>query len=321
MFAEPVNEHLAPKTGPEMRFSKESARRGGGGGRTGTRRPRLAAGAAAVMAAALALTGCNAMGDFEFGGDAAPTPAPRDGITPALAAAIADIEKEYDGTAGVSIAAPGATTDDEPVISGDLTEDVAWSTVKVPIAVASVRATGDAPGYRDYITSAIAASDNDASDVLWASLGDTASASEASTKVLRDGGDLVTEVQGDMFLDQYVAYGDTVWGLDSQAVFGSNLPCIEDSGPVLEAMGEIADEQSYGLGTIDGARFKGGWGPDEDGSGYLVRQFGVVPSADGHVGVSIAARSGDGSYDTGQEMLNEIAAAVMANLPTGGACA
>ena len=84
-------------------------------------------------------------------------------------------------------------------------------------------------------------------------------------------------------------------------------------------MGAIADDQRYGLGTIPGARFKGGWGPDESGM-YLVRQFGTIAVDGGEVGVAIAARPADGTYATGQAMLTEIAAAVQRHMPAGGSC-
>ena len=62
-----------------------------------------------------------------------------------------------------------------------------------------------------------------------------------------------------------------------------------------------------GQASIAGARFKGGWGPDESG-GYMVRQMGCIPQAgvDGCVGVAVLARPADGTYGTAQQMLNSM---------------
>lgn len=38
-------------------------------------------------------------------------------------------------------------------------------------------------------------------------------------------------------------------------------------------MGNSDEAQSYGLGVIEGAHFKGGWGPDDETGSYTVRQF------------------------------------------------
>ena len=107
--------------------------------------------------------------------------------------------------------------------------------------------------------------------------------------------------------------------MSDQAAFGANLTCLDGTKPVVEAMGEIVDYQSYGLGEIDGARFKGGWGPDASGT-YLVRQFGTIAVDGGEVGVAIAARPADGTYESGQAMLTEIAGAVLRHMPAGGTC-
>jgi hypothetical protein len=43
-------------------------------------------------------------------------------------------------------------------------------------------------------------------------------------------------------------------------------------------MGGVVPEQRWGLGTLPGIRFKGGWGPSEDG-GYDVIQVGIAGEA------------------------------------------
>ena len=182
--------------------------------------------------------------------------------------------------------------------------------------MASIRATGAADAN---VTAAITVSDNAAAEAVWASLGDPATAAQAATDVLRDGGDTATEVNAERVRPEFTAFGQTEWAVADQAVFGANLPCIDGGGAVLEPMSAIAADQRYGLGTIDGARYKGGWGPDESGR-YLVREFGVLPTDDGHVGVAVAVRPGDGTYATGQAMLGELAAAIQRHLPAGGTC-
>jgi len=53
--------------------------------------------------------------------------------------------------------------------------------------------------------------------------------------------------------------------------------------------------------------YKGGWGPNESGA-YGVRQFGLIPRGDGtFAAVAIAAVSPDGSYESGQAQLDQLA--------------
>ena len=69
-------------------------------------------------------------------------------------------------------------------------------------------------------------------------------------------------------------------------------------------MGNVA--QNYGLGTIPGARFKGGWGPSISGA-YEVRQLGLVPDANGRIiPVAIAVSAADGTYESAQVMLTQL---------------
>lgn len=72
-------------------------------------------------------------------------------------------------------------------------------------------------------------------------------------------------------------------------------------------MSRISPEQRYGLGLIDGALFKGGWGPDENGA-YVIRQLGII---DGR-GVALTAAPADGSHETAQQMASQMAAEIKA---------
>lgn len=286
-----------------------------------------------AVAASLALASCTIPVDGGGEGEGAPSgaattatsgtaaPSPTsgptgEGIAPELAAAVDEVAQRYQGQAGLALADPGDGPDAAPRVAGNLESAVAWSTSKVPVAIAAVRATGAASGE---VLSAISASDNAAAEAVWASLGAPDDAARAATEVLRDGGDDATVVNAERLRPEFTAFGQTEWALADQARFGANLGCIAGSGPVLDAMADIAPDQSYGLGSIGGARYKGGWGPDPSG-GYLVRQFGVIPTDAGEVGVAIAVRPGDGAYETGQRMLDDIAAVLAANLPPGRTC-
>lgn len=214
---------------------------------------------------------------------------------------------ESDGSVGVVL-----LDDGERRSGGSLAglADAAWSTSKVPLAVAALN---NAPGDQEItaqVRQAITVSDNAAADALWASLGDPADAAAAVQDVLREGGDTSTTVPAEKRRAEFSTFGQTTWSLDDQAVFASGLRCVTGSAPVLEAMGQVGADQSYGLGQFDGARFKGGWGPGEDGT-YLVRQFGLVPADDGTVvPVAVAATAPDGSYASAQAVLNQVAEAL-----------
>ncbi len=55
-------------------------------------------------------------------------------------------------------------------------------------------------------------------------------------------------------------------------------------------MSQVAPNQTWGIGDIAGAEFKGGWGPSPSGK-YLVRQIGVLTTPAGKVAVAIAAKA------------------------------
>lgn len=231
-------------------------------------------------------------------------------MDPELADEVEAIAKRFDGEAAIALAVPGATSKDGPVSAGEVSDVAAWSTSKVPVAVASSR---DNEWVADLVPTMISESDNDAAETLWVAMGGPNDAAAAVNEVLAEGGDVTTE------FDAMVAPGDTPWELEDQAAFAANLSCIDGAEPVLEAMGEIVDYQSYGLGQIDGARFKGGWGPDDEG-GYLSRQLGTIPVEGGVVGVAIAARPEDATDETGREMLDALAEAIAGHAPRGGEC-
>lgn len=202
-------------------------------------------------------------------------------------------------------------------VLGDWSSGVAWSTIKVPLAVAAMRASGSAE--LPSATSAIVESDNAAAEDLWASLGDAPTAAASVEQVLLDGGDPSTVVQKEPIRSGYSSFGQTDWPLARQTQFASELQCVDFGAAIVELMKQISPHQSWGLGRIPGAAFKGGWGPGEDGS-YLVRQLGIIDVADGSMAVAIAAEPDSGSFDDGTVMLDAVAEMLASNtssLPYG----
>ncbi|MBV7294422.1 hypothetical protein KRX51_00595 [Corynebacterium sp. TAE3-ERU12] len=269
--------------------------------------------------------------------------------------AVADIERRYGGEVGISLAVPGAGLDSSaPKVehAGSVQDGVAWSTSKVPLAVATVRRTHEVT---DAVENAITISDNDSASALWNDLGGWGYSGEAMDEVLRDGGDSTTTFGSAQKLGN-LPFGEVPWRVDDQAAFGANLLCISGGELVSQVMAHIHPEHAYGLGRIEGARFKGGWSPED--TGYFMRQFGIIPDSavaptttkttrstastvrtapatpdpladpdydntdppSSFVGVAIAVRPADGSYTTGVKMLNELADAIAAHPATGGSC-
>lgn len=208
---------------------------------------------------------------------------------------------------------------------GSVTEGVAWSTIKVPLSVAAVRADGGhpLPATSALIRRAITVSDNAAAEALWSRLGGGARASAAVGAVLADGGDAQTRVPSRRLRAGFTVFGQTPWPLTRAASYAAHLPCQRGAGPVVTQMGRISAGQRWGLGVLGSSvRFKGGWGPDPGGA-YLVRQLGVMtlPSG-GQVGVAIASRPTSGSFWDGAAALTAVARwlAGRAGSLTGGRC-
>ena len=207
-------------------------------------------------------------------------------VTAELTSAVDQVVAAHGGTAAVSM---GEST------AGDASSFASWSTMKVPVAIAALK---EHPEMTVEATNAIEVSDNGAADMLW-----NATTPEAVEAVLAEGGAPVT-VERNITRPGFSAFGQTQWSVADQARFASNLGCVAGSGPVLEMMGNVA--QNYGLGTIPGARFKGGWGPSISGA-YEVRQLGLVPDAAGRtIPVAIAASAADGTYESAQVMLTQL---------------
>lgn len=217
-----------------------------------------------------------------------------------LAAEFGALESTAGGAIGLALVPVGGGPS---TVLGTWTSGAAWSTVKVPLAVAALRRGGDA--VQADATAAIETSDNAAAEALWGSLGDSAAAGGAVESVLRQGGDAATAVQRERVRPEFSAFGQTEWSTQDQATFAAGLSCIPDAAPVVEMMNSVVPDQQWGLAKMSDAAFKGGWGPSVRG-GYDVRQVGIVTTVAGRVGVAIAAQPNSGSFTDGTAMLDAV---------------
>ncbi|MBI9001405.1 hypothetical protein M0E87_10440 [Corynebacterium sp. CCM 9185] len=240
------------------------------------------------------------------GGSTSRTPSPESPELQRVADEIA-AAAATDGQVGVALA------DGHSVVeSGEIAVGPAWSTVKVPVSMAVLyRGTATT----ETVDRAITVSDNAALDTLWSSLGGGADAAAATEQILRKAGDDTT-VPPEVTRPGFSAAGQTDWALTDQARFAQQMTCIPGAGAVLTAMNHVADAQSYGLGRIPDLPFKGGWGPDEAGD-YMVRQFGVLQTPGGEVGIALAVQPEDGAYDTGRKMLDRMALTLETEIDAG----
>lgn len=242
------------------------------------------------------------------GGGAAQSPSPSmspsDDPIAALTEAVDNVIAAYGGRAALAVSG------DQEYSAGDTTGFASWSTMKVPVAIAALNSH---PEMTVEAANAIQASDNGAADMLW-----NATTPEAVEAVLAEGHSPVA-VERNVTRPGFSAFGQTQWTVDEQARFASHLSCVAGAGPVLEHMGNLTAGGNYGLGTLPGARLKGGWGPSISGA-YEVRQLGLVPDANGRqIAVAIAASAADGTYESGQAMLTQLAVALTGVLDTAPA--
>ncbi|OBI54484.1 serine hydrolase [Mycobacterium sp. E787] len=210
-------------------------------------------------------------------------------------------------TIGIAVARPGLA---EVISLGRWQSGVAWSTIKVPLAVAALRA--DRAGARDLVVKAITESDNHASEQLWSRLGDPAEAARLVQAVVNECGDTATVVESRRRRPGFTAFGQTPWPLDRQARFAAGLPGVGDAADVIELMQQLTRGQRWGL-AAKGIAAKGGWGPGLTGDTYLVRQFGIVPTESAHVGVALAADAK--SFEAAVDVLNTMTDWLVGRLP------
>ncbi len=164
----------------------------------------------------------------------------------------------------------------------------AWSTMKVPIAIAALRA--GAPKY--LVDEAIVSSDNDAAYALWLHIKNTQKDPTGYIDgVLKEGDSSARWQPADIYGD--VSFGYARWLLVDQARFAAHYPCVQDHEYVFDAMDNIVSWQRYGLVSLTGAHAKGGWGYDEESGLYTQRQFGAVDVDGALIGVAITAVRSD----------------------------
>ncbi|MFT4088569.1 MAG: hypothetical protein QM658_15715 [Gordonia sp. (in: high G+C Gram-positive bacteria)] len=208
-----------------------------------------------------------------------------------------------DSSTGVALVPVGSK---EPWLFGNLTTPDAWSTIKIPLALAAERRNGA----NHTETKAIIDSDNKSARNLTRSLGTPAQAVDAVTAVLREGGDentVVTPADDD---GEWPHLGETAWSLPDSAIWTAHLPCMAGSEHVLDLMHHVAKTQDWGLmklGDRDPA-VKGGWGQSDTDHGYLVRQIGLLTLPDGkQVAVAMSTHEPKMKFERGVTTLNKVA--------------
>lgn len=214
---------------------------------------------------------------------------------PRLEASFQELAAAVPAKIGIAIARRDAA---EVLSLGRWSSGVAWSTIKVPLAVAALRHS--AAQAQDLVVKAITESDNEASERLWSQLGDPARAALQVQAVVRECGDETTVVESRRIRPPFTAFGQTRWSLDRQARFAAGLPGLGDAATVIDLMGRLTADQRWGL-AAKGIAAKAGWGPGS-ADDYLVRQFGIVPTKSAYVGVALAAEAR--AFDAGVEVIN-----------------
>lgn len=273
----------------------------------------------AVVAAAMLVIGAVAAGSWAHerpapsAAQGAPSLRLSDSAAPAASAspAAADLAASFNrdlgslsSRAGVVVVPLGGGA---PVVLGAQAGGVAWSTIKVPLVVAAREHRGW-PAIRSSARAAITVSDNDAARALWASLGSGRTAASRVEAVLATAGDGTTRVQSKVVRAGFTPFGQTRWTLRAQARVMAALACQPSAAETVELMRKVVPSQRWGLGRWKDAPIKGGWGPLESGTGYLVRQMGVVPLRGGKsAAVTLLVKAPKG-FDAGVADVNRVAA-------------
>lgn len=236
---------------------------------------------------------------------AAPHQDPGESVAQKLAALTDEVQDTHGGVAGVAVA-----TRHGVVQAGDPGRWHAWSTVKVPIAVAAATAAAELDGNADVdalIEAAITRSENMPAAELWQSLG-------GGTSAARQLEDLLAPYGGIDALSLATEFSPTpigliAWPLAGQAEFSSHLPCLPDAEVVYRTMGEIVPWQVDGLGSIEGMHFKGGWSAEEDEGSrpYTYRQMGALEIRGGVLGMAVLVHPEDGEHATAVQMVDDLA--------------
>jgi hypothetical protein len=117
----------------------------------------------------------------------------------------------------------------------------AWSTIKVPLAIAAIRRpTSDL----SLVDAAITESDSAAAERLWTDLGEPETASSHVEEVLATAGDLA-KVQSRRVRPGFSAFGQTQWPLADQAMFMSIAVCDPRNDTVVTSVDALRVNVSY----------------------------------------------------------------------------
>lgn len=221
----------------------------------------------------------------------------------ALRASFDEFSGKVPATVGIAVAAA-----DEVYSLGSWATGVAWSTIKVPLAIAALRNARE--GAEDLAVKAITESDNAASEELWSQLGEAAARQVQA--VISECGDNATVVESQRVRPGFTPFGQTDWSLARQAQFAAQLPGIPGASPVIDLMQRLTAGHRWGLAG-KGMAAKGGWGPGRTGRDYLVRQFGMAAASTGNVGLALAAEAQ--TFDAGVDVLNRLTDWLVGHLP------
>lgn len=247
-------------------------------------------------------------------------PAAQPAVVPTdpLVADFAALQARLQVAGGVAFGPVG--TGRQPMVLGDWQTGPAWSTIKIPLVIAALRQEHP-PAVTPAMSATITASDNDAAESIWASLGEPAAAAQKVEAVLREYGD-PTIVQSHRVRPEFSASGQTDWPLADQVRFTAAAVCDNANAPVFDLMRHVEADQKWGLGSMPDSRFKGGWGPAPNGR-YLVRQLGVIATPNGLTAVALAALPASGRFGDGTAALSAMAAWLTSHLDTlpAGRCA
>jgi hypothetical protein len=257
--------------------------------------------------------------------------------------ALDDVARDERGELGYALAPLG---EGAVVVGGELTQEQAWSAIKVPLSAAFLtfrretrRTTSgsDALSESDskLIWRALTESSNKASRRMFrlmAGAGDEASARARVGALLRRGGDERTRVAERVGGKPQL--GATRWRIEDalgwyrELARGCLLPA-SDTELLLGHMRGVVEEQRWGVPEAVGpgtpVAFKGGWGPNGQLS-WLVEQFAIVGEGEGAYVIGLMARAavpsksieGPRSFEAGRELVTRAAGAANIDLRRAG---
>lgn len=222
---------------------------------------------------------------------AGPAPAPRARARRAWSAGESWLRSVYDAADGSQAGAAIAATTGAPIsVGGTWREDAAWSTIKVPLLLAYINATGPLGGDdRELAHKLIVDSDNNASNTLFLRLGDHGTARERVSAILRRAQDTTTTVNAQRPDGRrtFTWLGQTNWRLEDgvrvyRALLQGKLAGQAGTNDVLSLLHDAAASAlPWGLRAVIPADVplaeKVGVGTNIDGT-VTVEQYAIVGS-------------------------------------------